>query len=171
MELHVIRQYVLTSVLLFAVAACDAEGMKNVEAGLRIRDQATAADVGLPDYPGAKPFIEEDDDSHAAKIDLATPLFGVKVVAVELEAPDAPAKVAAFYRDALAKYGEVVDCSAGVERRRKSSNGAVTCDDDDSDTDGFVYKVGTDDHQRVVAVEPHGRGSKLSLVHIDLRKD
>src|ERR1044071_2613353 len=105
---------VLVIVLLsLAMAACGA-GEAGAESGaklaLKVSDEATAADVGLPAYPGAKPYVDSDH-SGAANLGLATPLFGFKVVVTSLQTQDAPERVAAFYRKALAKYGKVLDCS------------------------------------------------------------
>jgi hypothetical protein len=32
-----------------------------------------------------------------------------------------------------------------------------------------VYKVGTEKHQRIVAIKPHQRGARFSLVRLDMR--
>jgi hypothetical protein len=34
-----------------------------------------------------------------------------------------------------------------------------------------VYKVGTENNQRIVAIQPHKSGTQFSLVHVDIRGD
>src|SRR4051812_19656898 len=97
-------------VLAFAASACsagDSSSTHEVDMSLNLRDEAKAEDVGLPSYPGAKPYTENDDSSSGANLGLETPWFGFKVVALKLETRDEPKRVAAFYRDALSKYGHV----------------------------------------------------------------
>lgn len=171
MHTRTMSRLVSTLLLSMAVASCGAgedDWPKNMEATFRINDQATPADVGLPDYPGAKPYLE-DDDSHAGNIRISTPGFGVKVVAVELETADKPEKVAAFYKDALAKYGSVLECRDAASAQKRNRTIVLDCDDDEHSSHELVYKVGTEDNQRIVAIKPHGAGTQFSLVHVDVR--
>lgn len=163
---------VAAATLLLAVGACGAGEGGSSELGFKISEEATPRNVGLPAYPGSKPY-KGDDDSSAADIGISTPLFGLKVVAVELEAPDEPEKVAAFYRKALAKYGEVVECIAGRDGadERSDRSDRLTCDSDEMEKNSVVYKVGTEKNQRVVAIKPLGRGTQFSLVHVNVRGD
>ena len=131
--------------------------------------------MGLPAYPGSKPYKEPDDSSSAANLGLNTPLFGFKVVALKLQVAAAPDQVAAFYRQALSKYGEVLDCSHGGDTRRKSKadtedDDELTCDADDAEDD-LVYKVGTEKNQRIVAIKQQGKGTQFNLVHVNVRGD
>jgi hypothetical protein len=45
----------------------------------------------------------------------------------------------------------------------------VQCDADEPGANSVVYKVGTEENQRIVAIKPHGRGARFSLVHVDVR--
>jgi hypothetical protein len=58
---------------------------------------------------------------------------------VKMESPDSPDKVAAFYKKALAKYGEVLDCSnpPATDSERKDSSNVLTCGDDKPDKGGL----------------------------------
>jgi hypothetical protein len=176
MNVHVARHRVAAVLLSLAVGACSA-GESNSGGGLELRfnDEATAADVGLPAYPGSKPYKDADESSSAANIRLSTSLFGLKVVGVNLETPDKPEQVGAFYRQALAKYGNVLECSDEADGNGKSRPDAedsdeLECDADDPGTSSVVYKVGTEENQRIVAIKPHGDGARFSLVHLDVRE-
>ena len=176
MKMHVARSRTVVAMLSLVVAACSAgeTGSKDgLEMSLRVSDEATAPDAGLPTYPGAKPYKDADDSSSGANLGLATPLFGFKVVAMNLETADKPPRVAAFYRQALSKYGNVLECSDATDRSTKPQPSAdedgLTCDSDEPGTHSIVYKVGTEENQRIVAIKPHGTGTRFSLVHVDIR--
>lgn len=176
-DVGAIRALLGVVLLLLGVAACGAneDGSGTWKAGLEVSDEATAQGVGLPHYPGAKPYKDEHDDSNAADIGISTPLFGLKVVAVELETKDEPEKVAAFYRDALSKYGDVLECFEGKYRKGKDDSsarkGELECDQHEDGKHSIVYKVGTDNNQRIVAIEPLGSGTKFALAHVNIRDD
>ncbi len=176
MKVHVrgIR-LVAAAVLSLSVGACGAGegGSDGLELGLKVSDEGTAQGVGLPAYPGSKPY-KDNDDSNAADVGISTPWLGLKVVAVELETRDEPEKVTAFYRKALAKYGEVLECSGNGETEASDSRDdtdELTCDYDDPGSHGIVYKVGTKNNQRIVALKPHGSGTQYSLVYLNIRDD
>ena len=167
----------LVAMLALSVTACGAgEGDSKDNLGIGfIIGGVSPADVGLPTYPGAKPYTERDEDSSSsADIDISTPLFGLKVVAMKLETGDEPEKVAAFYKRALSQYGRVLQCvdgeSTATKTRRDANDGEeLTCDQDEPEADEVVYKAGTDSNQRIVAIKPHRGGSRFSLVHVDMR--
>ena len=124
-------------------------------------------DTGLALYPGARAKKDSDSESRGAKVDITSPLFGVKVVALKFESDDAPDKVLVFYRNEMARYGKVVECAGGSElSQRHEGNAAVRCEATDR---GRNYheelKVGTDNNQRIVAIKPSGNGSEFALVY------
>jgi hypothetical protein len=163
-EINVARTLAV-ALLFFAVSAHGAD-----DASVRIKEEATAADVGLPAYPGSKPYKEPGDSSSGANVNVATSLLGLKVAAVKLESADPPERVASFYRKALSKYGEVLDCSDSAAARGKTNDDeALKCDPTDSDGHSHVYKVGTQKNQRIVAIKPHGKGARFDLVYVNVR--
>lgn len=171
-EMHVARSLVV-AMLLLSVGGCSAEdsgSSRGLEASVRINDEATAEDVGLPAYPGSKSYKEHGESSSGANVGLSTPLFGLKVAAVKLESADEPERVARFYRKALSKYGDLLDCSDGAATAEKvASSEGLKCDPTDSDEHRIVYKVGTKNNQRIVAIKPHGKGARFDLVHVSIR--
>lgn len=147
----------------------DSQG--DVDAGIRLRMQVSEKEIGLPIYPGAKPHKENEGDSPAANLGLWGKTFGFKLVVLKLETSDAPAKVAAFYQKALAKYGKVLDCSDSKkadEADKKQSASGLTCDDT-PETGGMVYKSGTKGKQHIVGIEAKAPGSVFQLVLLDTR--
>jgi len=152
----------------------EAAGAQNdSDAGIRFKLQASEKEIGLPIYPGATPHHEDKGDSSAANLGLWGGSFAVKLVVLKMESKDTPAKVAAFYQKALAKYGKVLDCSLGEPKQDpkaggKSSN-ILTCEDDKPEPGGMLYKSGSKNKQHIVHVQPNGQGSVFEMVLMDTR--
>lgn len=145
---------------------------------LHVGNDADARKAGLPLYPGAR-LRHDDENSSAANLSLFTDAFGVKLVLAKYDSDDAPGKVIDFYRDKLKKYGKVIECHT----REHGGAHADFNDDEDSkdkrssevkcegDNTGPVteLKVGTENNQHVVAIEPNGEGSTFALVYVHTR--
>ena len=177
MKVRAVFVQTIVAMLTLCITACGAgedDSKDNLGIGFIIGG-ASPADVGLPTYPGAKPYTESDEDSSSsADIDINTPLFGLKVVAMKLETGDNPEKVAAFYKRALSQYGRVLECDDGESTATKTRPDAndseeLTCDADEPEEHEIVYKAGTDSNQRIVAIKPYQGGARFSLVHVDTR--
>lgn len=155
---------------------------------LHLGGDADARKVGLPLYPGAQLKTGDDKDGNSpANLSLFTEAFGFKLVVAKYDSDDAPGKVIDFYRDKLKKYGKVLECHS------QKHGGDVDVNDNDNDSDNSndkdssrnkpvkcegdntgpvtELKVGTEDNQRVVAVEPRDtvKGSTFALVYVYAR--
>jgi hypothetical protein len=168
------RLAVSMSLIILAVAGFTAHGavaQDSEGAGIVVSGKATSADVGLPIYPGAKPYKESSKDSDEARLGLWGGGFGFKLAVMQMESDDAPAKVADFYRKALAKYGNVLDCTNGRASQDDSAN-ALTCGGDRPDAGGgMLLKGGTKKKQHIVALDPKGNGTKFSLIYLWAKGD
>jgi hypothetical protein len=135
--------------------------------------EASAKEVGLPLYPGARPHKDDSDSSSAVQLGLWGGSSGFKLAVLKLESNDAPEKVAAFYRKALAKYGRVLDCANSStptgEKEKGNSSNELSCEDDRPESGGFVLKAGTKEEQRVVGIEAKGGLAVFHLVYIEDR--
>jgi hypothetical protein len=143
--------------------------------GMHIDDAANVKDTGLAVYPGARKKEKTDHDSKSANVNISSDFFGVKVVAIEYESGDSPSKVQAFYQDQLKKFGYVIQCRTNkhggdltVKAGHNSISKDVRCEGDNS---GNIVelKVGTEDNQHLVSVEPQGAGTDFALVYIQTR--
>jgi hypothetical protein len=147
--------------------------VKSLLGDVHVSKQADVADVGLAVYPGAR-LKEEDSErsDKSANVNISGFGFGIKVIALEYESDDTPAKVLSFYRDQLKKYGNVLEChtSKGDWNVNMGSHGSkngsneLTCKG--SGGNDIELKVGKQDDQHIVAVEPEGKGSSFSLVYV-----
>lgn len=165
------RKALLLSALLVPSVAAIAADNKDFSAGINISDKATATDVGLPLYPGATPYVSEGSDSSAVKMGFNMGSIGPKLVVASYQSPDSAEKVAAFYKDALAKYGPVLDCSKPSEHEKTPTKSGLTCDSEKSESskDAYKFKVGKKDEQRVVAIQSRGSKSTFNLVYLNIK--
>jgi hypothetical protein len=144
--------------------------IKTLVGGIHVSKDADVADVGLAVYPGAQLKKEDSDGGDkSANVNISGFGFGLKVVALEYRSDDSPARLVAFYKDQLKKYGNVLECrtSSHLDLNIKpKSNGSheLTCDS--TSGNNVELKVGTRENQHIVAIEPDGKGSSFSLVYV-----
>ncbi len=134
---------------------------------LHLGSDADPREIGLPAYPGAR--LRHDDESNA-NLAMFTSAFGFKLVVIKYVSSDAPDKIIAFYRDKLKKYGKVIECHSdkdGPHVQVHDKAKELTCDDNNKG-EQVELKVGTQDNQHAVAVEPDksGTGSAFALVYV-----
>jgi hypothetical protein len=145
-------------------------------------DQTSAADLGLPVYPGAQP-ITGDDKHKSADVHLGFGEWELRVRAVSYGTPDSQDKVAAFYKKALGRYGDVITCqehaaigspattSQGLTCADEGNHGAVQVDHNDLRVSGhnIELKAGSHRHQHIVGFDdPKDGQTRFALVALDL---
>jgi hypothetical protein len=182
----------LSLALLGALAGCrvhvdkDANGKeKNVQVdtpfgGVHVNtDQTSAADLGLPVYPGAD-LVKDDEKHKSADVHLGFGEWQLRVKAVSYGTLDSRDKVTAFYKKALTRFGDVITCQGnspvgtptetheGLTCENGGKNGKVKLDDSDFKQD-FQLKAGSKRHQHIVGFEDSKGGqTRFALVAIDL---
>ena len=148
-----------------------------VNLALHANSHASAADIGLPAYPGAALFKDTDNDS-AADLGLTLGDFHFSMLAVNYVTSDSPTQVLAFYRKPLSRYGEVLECDHGkpvgaltVTRSGLTCGHESTSDNTSSSTDHEI-RAGSPHQYRIVGIDDSHRGStRFGLVYLDLPKD
>lgn len=148
---------------------------------MHLGSDATPRELGLPVYPGARLKKQTDDNNSNANLSLFTSAFGFKLVVANYESDASPDKITAFYRDKLKKYGKVLECHTS---KHGGDDVSTHADNDDNsgkskeltcegDNKGPVteLKVGTEDNQHDVAIEPaeSGHGTTFALVYVRSR--
>jgi hypothetical protein len=188
--MYMFRNFALTTLLigamLLSTTAQEPDSKnKNLDVRSSLGDLHVGADadarkVGLPLYPGARwQSHDSSSSSDSANLSVLTEAFGMKVVVANYVSADDPSKIVEFYRGKLRKYGKVLEChsakhggdvSVHDDKNDAGNNNELKCDNDNS---GPVteLKVGTEDNQRVVAVEQDEghKGSKFALVYVRTR--
>jgi hypothetical protein len=145
--------------------------------GISVKTNEAAIDgMGLPSYPGAE-LVKKDKNNGSADVNLSFGAFQLRVKAASYRTSDAPTQVAAFYRKALGRYGDVIQCAnnkpVGTPARTAEGLG---CDNDkenhlsvNDDVSGKMeLKAGSKVHQHIVAIDPEGNGTRFGLVALDL---
>jgi len=143
-------------------------------------DQTTAADLGLPKYPGAAQ-VTDDDQHKSADVHLGFGEWELRVKAVTYSTTDTQEQVTAFYKKALGRYGDVLTCqgNAPVGTPTITAEG-LTCSESDNANvkidakdfhshDGLELKAGSKRHQHIVGFEdPKDGKTRFALVSLDL---
>jgi hypothetical protein len=145
--------------------------------GMTVKTNDDAVEgLGLPVYPGAE-LVKKDKNNGAADVNMSFGSFQLRVKAASYRTMDSPDQVTAFYRKALGRYGDVIQCQHDkpVGSPAQTPEG-LTCDNDDKnhvsvsdDMSGKMQlKAGSKQHQHIVAIDPEGNGTKFGLVALDL---
>jgi hypothetical protein len=146
---------------------------------IHVSKNADVKDTGMSLYPGARPMEKDGDkEEKSANVHINSPLFGLRVVAQQYQSDDAPDKLISYYSNELKKYGNVLECRTtwrggdvrvhtGQNKGSDKESKELTCDNDHGGK-AVELKVGTEDHQHLVAIEPDGKGSKFALVYVDV---
>jgi hypothetical protein len=137
------------------------------------QDQASAAELGLPDYPGAVPG-KGDDDSKSAKIDMDFGDFRMRVKVAHYTSTDSPDQIMAFYRKALSRYGDVIECDRGKAVGAAKTKEGLTCDSTSAghsvhNSEEIQLKAGSEHHQHIVGISNKSSSpTEFVLVALDL---
>ena len=147
--------------------------------GLHVNtDQTTAADLGLPVYPGAA-VTRGDGEHKSADVQMGFGEWVLKVKVVSYQTSDSEEQVTAFYKKALGRYGNVITCQGNspVGTPATTSEG-LSCADDgkhnkvEIEKYGMQLKAGSKRHQHIVGFEsPMDGKTRFALVSLDLPAD
>lgn len=169
--------------LLFSVSACSVNVKKEQDGekkkvdietpfgGIHVNENADVRDTGLAVYPGARPKPKEDsDEEKSANVNISAGGYGLRVVAVEFETDDSPAKVQTFYEDQLKKFGNVLHCHTSGHgetygRHPGDNSDELKCEGDNHGKN-IELKVGTQSNQHIVAIKPQEKGTDFALVYV-----
>jgi hypothetical protein len=143
---------------------------------VKTNDAAVVEGLGLQVYPGAE-LVKKDKNNGAADVNMSFGSFQLRVKAASYRTQDSPDQVTAFYRKALGRYGDVIQCQNDKPVGTSTQTaGGLTCDNEkgnhisvNDDMSGKMeLKAGSKLHQHIVAIDPEGNGTKFGLVALDL---
>jgi len=148
--------------------------------GVHVRsDQTTAADLGLPAYPGAQLSADNQGDQ-SADVSLGFGPWQMRVQVVTYTTADPQQKVIAFYKNAMGRFGDVIACQGhkAVGSPTVTSEG-LTCSEDhkhvqvngvdiNDDDSGFTLRAGSKRHQHIFVLKSSGQGTRYSLLDLEL---
>jgi hypothetical protein len=180
-----IKMSSLLAVLLFGVTGCKVRVDKSSDGdnvkiatpfgGIAVnKDQTSAAELGLPAYPGAMTDTA-DDGKKSARVDMGFGSFKLRVRVAHYRSADDRDQVLAFYRKALSEYGYVIECVGGKPVGPLSTTReGLTCDHSDHDhatshnPDDLQLKAGSARHQHIVAFGDGSSPTHFTLIALDL---
>ena len=198
-KIHATTALVL-SALLFVFSGCSVQEHKNGKAenvrvhtpigGLDVRtNDVHSADLGLPIYPGAVETGQHGDDSGSADIHMSFGEWSLHIKAIGYRSDDPEDKLVAFYKNAMARYGDVLTCKdkTALGQPTKTSQG-LTCANGheynvDVDLDAAKKRsnlsatqisgaikllAGSPENQHIVEFSPTSHGTKFSMVMVQL---
>ena len=144
--------------------------------GVHVRsDDTSAADVGLPTYPGAH-IAPDGEGDKSADVHVGFGKWQLRIKVVTYETPDSQDKVVAFYKKAMSHYGDVIECNGNKPSGTPTvTQEGLTCAEDNSkshmnisESGNLNLKAGSHHHQHIFAVKDGGPGTRFSLVELQL---
>ena len=143
--------------------------------GLHVKtNDMTAADVGLPVYPGAQ-IVPDHDNDKAADIHMGFGKWQLRVKVVNYQTPDSQDQVLTFYRKSLGRYGDVIECNHNSPvGTPTSTREGLTCDEHNKNVhvdegDDLSLRAGSKHHQHLVGLKKGSSGNtKFALVELQL---
>lgn len=143
--------------------------------GLHVKtNDLSAADVGLPVYPGAQVVPDHDNDK-AADIHLGFGKWQLRVKVVNYQTPDSQDKVLAFYRKALGRYGDVIQCDHDTPvGTPATTREGLTCGEHNKNVhvdegDDLSLRAGSKHHQHLVGFKNGSNANtRFALVELEL---
>jgi hypothetical protein len=146
--------------------------------GLHVRsDQTTAADLGLPLYPGAHVTPDKDGDK-SADVHLGFGQWQMRVEVVSYNTPDPKDKVVDFYRNAMSRFGDVIECQGNHATGKLSmTSEGLSCNEESRGTvnvngvdtnSGFTLRAGSRRHQHIFALKSSDEGTRFALIELQL---
>lgn len=143
--------------------------------GLHVKtNDLSAADVGLPVYPGAQVVPDHDNDK-AADIHLGFGKWQLRVKVVNYQTPDSQDKVLAFYRKALGRYGDVIECDHDTPvGTPATTREGLTCGEHNKNVhvdegDDLSLRAGSKHHQHLVGFKNgSSANTRFALVELEL---
>ncbi|MFZ0632455.1 MAG: hypothetical protein WA374_19875 [Acidobacteriaceae bacterium] len=146
--------------------------------GLHVRsDQTSAGDLGLPVYPGSHVTPAGEGDK-SADVHLGFGQWQLRVQVVSYDTPDSKDKVVAFYRNAMGRFGDVIECQGNrsVGKLSMTSEG-LSCNEESrgnvhvngmGDDSGLTLRAGSRRHQHIFALKSSDEGTRFALIELQL---
>lgn len=183
------RSVALVAAILTACSAAsvaqnsDSKKDSDFNLALHANTHVTAADIGLPEYPGAAPYKNPDDKDSDSAVDLGFSFGNVHflVKAASYITSASPAQVLDFYRKPLSHYGQVLECNHGHPvGAMKQTPAGLTCHDDpgvtsdskDEASSGHELRAGRPTRYRLVGIDKSKDGTtRFGMAYIEMPKD
>lgn len=170
-----------------AIQVCGASAALAQDSGFTLafhaHSHATAADIGLPEYPGATPYKRHVNDDGAVDLGFTYGDTHFSLLVAGYKSSDTPDRILSFYRRALSQYGEVLECNHGKPVGKLTvTRSGLTCsakhgarvriDDDVSSSDDYELRAGSPRQSRIVGVDlSRASPARFVLMYLEMPKD
>jgi hypothetical protein len=168
--------------LLFVATVARAQN--NFDLAIHANSDVSPADIGLPAYPGATPSRKHGDDKSAFDIGFSYGDTHFRMRGISYDSDDSPGRILDFYRKALGRYGDVLECDHGrpVGSLTVTSSG-LRCSDrkhgDHLNIDGHIdsskdhdLRAGSPDEFRIVGInESESQSARFVIMYVKTPKD
>jgi hypothetical protein len=142
------------------------------------KDQTSAAELGLPAYPGSM-LDTGNDGNRSAKVDMGFGSWKLRVKTANYSTADNRDQVLNFYRKALSEYGGVIECAGDKPVGMPVITGeGLSCNDSKNDhgsphnnykSGDLELKAGSPRHQHMVVLhDGSDSATHFSLIALDL---
>jgi tellurite resistance-related uncharacterized protein len=132
---------------------------------LSVRTDVESLDTGLPVYPGSRPIRKGAHEPDNAEVRIGAGLFGLEVIAAKFESDADPAAIVDFYKGEMRTYGNVTECHGNIDFRGRRGARKPICKHWWG-ARAIQLVVGTEEHHRLVSVEPRAGGAEFAVVSI-----
>jgi hypothetical protein len=150
---------------------------------IHVNADKPSTSIGMTIYPGATPAPDHEGDKDA-DVQLGFGDWKMRVQVAHYNTGDDQEKVLAYYRKALGRYGDVIECKGDrpVGTPVRTSDG-LTCEENDhnhninlhDDEHGLTLRAGSKRHQYIVAFDKDDVAAsgptKFTLIALDLPPD
>ena len=161
-----------------------ARAQNNFDLAIHANSDVSPADIGLPAYPGATPSHKHGDDKSAFDIGFSYGDTHFRMRGISYDSDDSPGRILDFYRKALGRYGDVLECDHGhpVGSLTVTSSG-LRCsgrkNGDHLNIDGHIdsskdhdLRAGSPDEFRIVGInESENQSARFVIMYVKTPKD
>jgi hypothetical protein len=149
---------------------------------LHANKHVSAAEIGLPAYPGAT-LAKETDDDNTADLGFTFGDTHFRIMVTKYITTGTAESVLSFYRKPLSRYGEVLECNDGKPvgaptvaqsglSCAEQKEGGLSVTDHGLSSAGHELRAGSSHQFRVVCIDKsHPESTHFWLVYIELPKD
>jgi hypothetical protein len=113
MRAHALAPTAAASLACLLAGTPAAHAQNSFDLSVHASSEVTPAAIGLPVYPGAKLAAKHGEADAAFDIGFTAGDTRLRLEGIGYDSDDSPDRVLEFYRKALSRYGDVLECDHG----------------------------------------------------------
>lgn len=176
---------VFASVGCLVAGSTVAHAQNSFDLAIHAGSDVTPADIGLPGYPGAIPAKGNGSEDNAT-FDIGF-TFGdthFRMKGISYDSDESPDRILEFYRKALGRYGDVLECdhgrpvgnltvtSSGLKCSDQKNGHHINIDDRLDSSKDHELRAGSPDEFRIVGINgSHSESARFVIMYVRVPKD